>query len=160
MLLLKSTNTLILCGESFLRRTDFFNLYSVLHSLSIFLRLNKLSVTIKLLTANISTLNLLTTGFFGRNFNKIYSSTHKNNDLTVNYLLNSEKSFSLLNTSIQKLNSVTVYHGHHYDSLVNDSFIILPASTFIEKNALHFSLNGLIKENKRVYFPPKHVKYD
>nr|UXG56119.1 NADH dehydrogenase subunit 11 [Phytophthora colocasiae] len=123
---------LIIFGENILNQKNGFFLLSKLKNLS-FLKNN-----VNFFNSKTSLIN-----FFEINFNK--SSN----------LLKNIKLYYLFNTNLQnKLkiskDSFVIYQGHHFTKDAQNSNLILPGLTFLEKNGMYINLEGCIQKNQQI----------
>jgi NADH-quinone oxidoreductase subunit G len=58
------------------------------------------------------------------------------------------------------LNNFKVYQGHHGDSAANFSNLILPATSFIEKNSSYANILGMVQKTKKILFSPGNSRED
>lgn len=153
---------LILIGNSFLNRNDFFtNIFDN------FFYLNKKNFIVKLLniynTNNIiNELNLLNNI---SKFSDISLSEKKQLNLEKNnllYLMNTDSIF------FNKINAYfIIYQGHHNFKLNNlffktekNNFLILPTLTFFEKSGIFLNFLGVFQKTKLILTPPLFVRND
>lgn len=129
----KAKKPLIIVGENFLNQKNGFFLLSKLKTLS-FLKNN-----INFFNSKTSFINFLETTFT------------KSNDS-----LNNSELYYLFNTNLQnKLKILSkkkyiIYQGHHFTKDAQNSNLILPGLTFLEKNGIYINLEGLIQKNEQI----------
>nr|YP_010394127.1 NADH dehydrogenase subunit 11 [Phytophthora litchii]DAZ88135.1 TPA_asm: NADH dehydrogenase subunit 11 [Phytophthora litchii] len=128
----KSKKPLIIIGENILNQKNGFYLLSKLKNLS-FLKNN-----INFFNSQTSLIN-----FFEINFTK------------TQIALKNSKLYYLFNTNLQnKLkiskNSFIIYQGHHFTKDAQNSNLILPGLTFLEKNGMYINLEGFIQKNEQI----------
>nr|YP_010394795.1 NADH dehydrogenase subunit 11 [Phytophthora versiformis]DAZ89232.1 TPA_asm: NADH dehydrogenase subunit 11 [Phytophthora versiformis] len=128
----KAKKPLIIIGENVINQKNGFYLLSKLKNLSF------LNNKINFFNSQTSLIN-----FFEITFSK-----SKN-------LLNNSKLYYLFNTNLQnKLkiskNSFIIYQGHHFTKDAQNSNLILPGLTFLEKNGMYINLEGFIQKNEQI----------
>ena len=72
-----------------------------------------------------------------------------------NNFLNNSKLYYLYNTNLQKKlkiskDSFIIYQGHHFTKDAQNSNLILPGLTFLEKNGLYINSEGFIQKNEKI----------
>lgn len=86
------------------------------------------------------------------------SSIHaQNSDLLnfpINFILNFDK------TTLIKSSAFQVYQGHHGDVNAINSNLILPSTSFIEKNTFYSNTLAVVQKTKRVLFNPGNSRDD
>jgi len=91
-----------------------------------------------------------------REFN--LSSNHSQNsnllNSPINYILNFDK-VGLVNPSVFQ-----VYQGHHGDINAINSNLILPSTSFIEKNTFYSNSLAIVQKTKKVLFNPGNSRDD
>ncbi len=91
-----------------------------------------------------------------REFN--LSSIHaQNSDLLnfpINFILNFDK------TTLVKSSAFQVYQGHHGDVNAINSNLILPSTSFIEKNTFYSNTLAVVQKTKKVLFNPGNSRDD
>lgn len=128
----KSKKPLIFIGENILNQKNGFFFISKLKNLLIFKN------NINFFNSQTSLIN-----FFETTFSK-----------SNNFLKNS-KLYYLFNTNLQKKlkiskNSFVIYQGHHFTKDAQNSNLILPGLTFLEKNGMYINLEGFIQKNEQI----------
>nr|YP_010508028.1 NADH dehydrogenase subunit 11 [Phytophthora clandestina]UXG56351.1 NADH dehydrogenase subunit 11 [Phytophthora clandestina] len=98
--------------------------------------------------------------FLNNNINFFNSQTSLINFFEINFLksknfLNNSNLYYLFNTNLQdKLkiskNSFIIYQGHHFTKDAQNSNLILPGLTFLEKNGMYINLEGFIQKNEQI----------
>lgn len=91
-----------------------------------------------------------------REFN--ISSTHSQNsnllNFSINFILNFDK-VALINPS-----AFQIYQGHHGDINAINSNLILPSTSFIEKNTFYSNSLAIVQKTKKVLFNPGNSRDD
>nr|YP_010394677.1 NADH dehydrogenase subunit 11 [Phytophthora quercina]DAZ89114.1 TPA_asm: NADH dehydrogenase subunit 11 [Phytophthora quercina] len=128
----KSKKPLIIIGENIINQKNGLYLLSKLKNLSF------LNNNINFFNSQTSLIN-----FFEINFTKSQN------------LLNNSKLYYLFNTNLQnKLkiskNNFIIYQGHHFTKDAQNSNLILPGLTFLEKNGIYINLEGFIQKNEQI----------
>nr|DAZ89036.1 TPA_asm: NADH dehydrogenase subunit 11 [Phytophthora podocarpi] len=128
----KAKKPLIIIGENILNQKNGFFLLSKLKNLSV------LNNKINFFNSQISLIN-----FFEITFSK-----SKN-------LLNNSKLYYLFNTNLQNKLKISkdcfsIYQGHHFTKDAQNSNLILPGLTFLEKNGMYINLEGFIQKNQQI----------
>nr|YP_009645882.1 NADH dehydrogenase subunit 11 [Pseudoperonospora humuli]QBX98934.1 NADH dehydrogenase subunit 11 [Pseudoperonospora humuli] len=128
----KAKKPLIFIGENILNQKNGFFFLSKLKNLSIFK----------------NNVNFFSTQTSLINFLEITFSKKKNS-------LKDSKLYYLFNTNLQnKLNrsknSFSIYQGHHFTQDAQNSNLILPGLTFLEKNGIYINLEGIIQKNEKI----------
>nr|YP_010394599.1 NADH dehydrogenase subunit 11 [Phytophthora capsici]UXG56466.1 NADH dehydrogenase subunit 11 [Phytophthora capsici]DAZ88646.1 TPA_asm: NADH dehydrogenase subunit 11 [Phytophthora capsici]DAZ88685.1 TPA_asm: NADH dehydrogenase subunit 11 [Phytophthora capsici] len=123
---------LIIFGENILNQKNGFFLLSKLKKLS-FLKNN-----INFFNSKTSLIN-----FFEINFNK---SSNFSKNIKLYYLFNTNLQNKL---KISKDNFI-IYQGHHFTKDAQNSNLILPGLTFLEKNGMYINLEGFIQKNQQI----------
>nr|YP_010394756.1 NADH dehydrogenase subunit 11 [Phytophthora tubulina]DAZ89193.1 TPA_asm: NADH dehydrogenase subunit 11 [Phytophthora tubulina] len=128
----KAKKPLIIIGENIINQKNGFYLLSKLKNLS----------------------------FFNNNINFFNSQTSLINFFEITFpksqnLLNNSKLYYLFNTNLQnKLkiskNNFIIYQGHHFTKDAQNSNLILPGLTFLEKNGMYINLEGFIQKNTQI----------
>jgi NADH-quinone oxidoreductase chain G len=128
----KAKNPLIIIGENFLNQKNGFFLLSKLKTLSFFKN------NINFFNSKTSFINFLET-----TFNK---SNNSFNNAELYYLFNTnlQNKFQILS------NQFIIYQGHHFTKDAQNSNLILPGLTFLEKNGIYINLEGLIQKNEQI----------
>nr|YP_010118074.1 NADH dehydrogenase subunit 11 [Phytophthora palmivora]QPN54124.1 NADH dehydrogenase subunit 11 [Phytophthora palmivora] len=128
----KAKKPLIIIGENILNQKNGFFLLSKLKNLSF----NKNNINF--FNSQISLIN-----FFEVTFSKSQNS------------INKSKLYYLFNTNLQKKlkiskNDFIIYQGHHFTKDAQNSNLILPGLTFLEKNGIYINLEGFIQKNEQI----------
>nr|UXG55696.1 NADH dehydrogenase subunit 11 [Phytophthora cactorum] len=128
----KAKKPLIIIGENIIKQKNGFFFLSKLKNLS-FLKNN-----INFFNSQTSLIN-----FFEITFSKSQN------------LLNNSKLYYLFNTNLQnKLkiskNTFIIYQGHHFTKDAQNSNLILPGLTFLEKKGMYINLEGFIQKNEQI----------
>lgn len=128
----KSKKPLIFIGENILNQKNGFYFLSKLKNLSIFKK------NINFFNSQTSLIN-----FFEITFSQ------------SNNFLNDSKLYYLFNTNLQKKlkiskKSFIIYQGHHFTKDAQNSNLILPGLTFLEKNGLYINSEGFIQKNSKI----------
>ena len=128
----KSKKPLIFIGENVLKQKNGFYFLSKLKNLSIFKN------NINFFNSQTSLIN-----FFEITFSQ------------SNNFLNNSKLYYLYNTNLQKKlkiskDSFIIYQGHHFTKDAQNSNLILPGLTFLEKNGLYINSEGFIQKNEKI----------
>nr|YP_010616492.1 NADH dehydrogenase subunit 11 [Peronosclerospora sorghi]WAU47928.1 NADH dehydrogenase subunit 11 [Peronosclerospora sorghi] len=97
---------------------------------------------------------------FKNNINIFHSQTSLINFFEItfpkkNNFLKSSKLYYLYNTNLKnKLqipkNSFIIYQGHHFTNDAQNSNLILPGLTFLEKNGIYINIEGFIQKNEQI----------
>lgn len=128
----KAKKPLIFIGENILNQKNGFFFIAKLKNLSIFK----------------NNVNFFSTQTSLINFLEITFSKKQNS-------LKDSKLYYLFNTNLQnKLNksknSFSIYQGHHFTQDAQNSNLILPGLTFLEKNGIYINLEGIIQKNEKI----------
>nr|YP_009164896.1 NADH dehydrogenase subunit 11 [Pseudoperonospora cubensis]AKZ29834.1 NADH dehydrogenase subunit 11 [Pseudoperonospora cubensis] len=128
----KAKKPLIFIGENILNQKNGFFFLAKLKNLSIFK----------------NNVNFFSTQTSLINFLEITFSKKQNS-------LKDSKLYYLFNTNLQnKLNrsknSFSIYQGHHFTQDAQNSNLILPGLTFLEKNGIYINLEGIIQKNEKI----------
>lgn len=105
-----------------------------------------LPITINVLKKYNGIINAAELGLY--NTKKVY---HKENNFV--YLCGSEN-------YVKKSNDFIIFQGHHNEKIKTDFDIILPSSTWLEKQGLFMNCFGVIQKAKPVILPPVNVRID
>lgn len=156
-------SSLILIGSTLIYK--FYDLFNLINTLDFFFEKSKKKFYFTFIENVTTNLNAAILGYRLLNLDNLFTkrSLLFQNDMEFFFFINAENRFtSSLNSYFlkNKRNILTIYQGHHYDNLVDKCTLVLPSASFIEKNALYFSLSGLLIENKRVFLPSKNAKID
>nr|YP_010507835.1 NADH dehydrogenase subunit 11 [Phytophthora capensis]UXG55928.1 NADH dehydrogenase subunit 11 [Phytophthora capensis] len=128
----KAKKPLIIFGENILNQKNGFFLLSKLKNLSFFKN------NINFFNSKTSLIN-----FFEINFKK-YQNLSKN--IKLYYLFNT----NLQNKLKISKNNFIIYQGHHFTKDAQNSNLILPGLTFLEKNGMYINLEGFIQKNQQI----------
>jgi hypothetical protein len=88
---------------------------------------------------------------------------------TTNYFRNSNIlnsgvdfffNFDELGANYTNSNSLKVYQGHHGDINAFNSHLILPTTSFIEKNSTYSNVFGMVQKTKKALFNPGNSRDD
>lgn len=128
----KSQKPLIFIGQNLLNQKNGYDLLSKLKNLFIFKN------NINFFNSQTSLIN-----FFEINFSQ-----------PSNCLQNAEL-YYLFNTNLQKKlrippTSFVIYQGHHFTQDAQNSNLILPGLTFLEKKGVYLNLEGFIQKNEQI----------
>nr|YP_010117937.1 NADH dehydrogenase subunit 11 [Phytophthora heveae]QPN53909.1 NADH dehydrogenase subunit 11 [Phytophthora heveae] len=129
----KSKKPLIIIGENILNQKNGFFLLSKLKNLSF------LNNNINFFNSQTSLIN-----FFEITFSKAQQNVSNNSKLY--YLFNTNLQDKL---KISKDNFI-IYQGHHFTKDAQNSNLILPGLTFLEKNGMYINLEGFIQKNEQI----------
>nr|YP_010507873.1 NADH dehydrogenase subunit 11 [Phytophthora asparagi]UXG55966.1 NADH dehydrogenase subunit 11 [Phytophthora asparagi] len=98
--------------------------------------------------------------FLKNNINFFNSQTSFINFLEITFsnsknALNNSKLFYLFNTNLQNKLKISkdnfiIYQGHHFTKDAQNSNLILPGLTFLEKKGMYINLEGLIQKNQQL----------
>ena len=128
----KSKNPFFLFGENILYLKNSYLLLSKLKNISFIKNKN-----VNFLTNKNSFINFLELNF---DKNKL------NNYSNFFYLYNT----NLKNFTFFKKNSFFIYQGHHFNQDAQNSNLILPGLTFLEKEGTYINLAGIIQKNNQI----------
>nr|UXG55734.1 NADH dehydrogenase subunit 11 [Phytophthora plurivora] len=128
----KAKKPLIIFGENILNQKNGFFLLSKLKNLSFFKN------NINFFNSKTSLIN-----FFEINFTK---STNLFKNIKLYYLFNT----NLQNKLKISKDSFIIYQGHHFTKDAQNSNLILPGLTFLEKNGMYINLEGFIQKNQQI----------
>lgn len=128
----KAKKPLIIFGENIINQKNGYYLISKLKNLS-FLKNN-----INFFNSKTSLIN-----FFEITFSKF---KNLNNNSNLYYLFNT----NLQNKLKTKKNDFIIYQGHHFTKDAQNSNLILPGLTFLEKNGIYINLEGFIQKNNQI----------
>ena len=129
----KAKNPIIIFGENILNQKNGYFLISKFQNLKTFNNKN-----INFFNTKIGLIN-----FLEINFNNFKSNT------------NSSKILYLFNTNLKKdlkknNNNFYIYQGHHFTEDAQNSNLILPGLTFLEKKGTYINLEGIIQKNDQI----------
>jgi NADH-quinone oxidoreductase chain G len=98
--------------------------------------------------------------FLNNNINFFHSKTSFINFLEINFLNNklnpkNSKVSYLYNTNLKKKllknnNDYIIYQGHHFTEDAQNSNLILPGLTFLEKKGTYLNVEGFIQKNEQI----------
>ena len=129
----KAKNPLIIFGENLLNQKNNYFLISKFKSLKVFNNKN-----INFFNSKIGFIN-----FLEINFNKPQLNIDNSN---VYYLLNTN-----LKKNIKKhKKTFYIYQGHHFTEDAQNSNLILPGLTFLEKKGTYLNIEGFIQKNDQI----------
>lgn len=127
----KAKKPIIIFGENILNSKNGYFLISKLKKLSF---LNK---NINFFNSKSSLINFLEINFFN---SKLYSKKFK-----IYYLYNTN-----FKNKLKSKNNFIIYQGHHFTEDAQNSDLILPGLTFLEKNGTYLNVEGFIQKNKQI----------
>lgn len=128
----KAKKPVIIFGENIINQKNGYFLISKLKNLSF------LNNNINFFNSKTSLIN-----FFEITFSK---SKNLNNNSNLYYLFNT----NLQNKLKIKKNDFIIYQGHHFTKDAQNSNLILPGLTFLEKNGIYLNLEGFIQKNNQI----------
>ncbi|RLN96709.1 hypothetical protein BBJ28_00006877 [Nothophytophthora sp. Chile5] len=128
----KAKKPLIIIGENIINQKNGFNIIFKLKNLS-FLKNN-----INFFNTKSSLINFLEINFTN---SKIFS-----NNSNLYYLFNT----NLQNKLKLKKKDFVIYQGHHFTKDAQNSNLILPGLTFLEKKGMYINLEGFIQKNDQI----------
>ena len=128
----KAKNPLIIVGENILNQKNGYFLIEKLKNISC------LSKNIHFLNTKSSFINYFEINFLNKNL--------KQKDSTVFYLFNT----NLQNKLIKNKNSFLIYQGHHFTKDAQESNLILPGLSFLEKKGTYINIEGFIQKNEQI----------
>lgn len=129
----KAKNPIIIFGENVLNQKNAFFLISKFKNLNVFNNKN-----INFFNSKTGFINYLEI-----NFN---SSKLKSKNSEIFYLFNTN-----LKNKLKKNNkSFLIYQGHHFTEDAQNSNLILPGLTFLEKKGTYLNIEGLIQKNDQI----------
>nr|YP_010394834.1 NADH dehydrogenase subunit 11 [Phytophthora megakarya]DAZ89271.1 TPA_asm: NADH dehydrogenase subunit 11 [Phytophthora megakarya] len=128
----KAKKPIIIVGENILNQKNGFFFLSKLKNLSFF------NNNINFFNSQTSLIN-----FFEITFSKSQNS------------LKNSKLYYLFNTNLQNKLKISkdnfiIYQGHHFTKDAQNSNLILPGLTFLEKNGMYINLEGFIQKNEQI----------
>jgi len=99
--------------------------------------------------------NILQTESGFLNFLEIFNDNKKfKNKTKVNFLYNTD------NISNTKLSDFNIYFGHHFTQNAQESDLILPTSTFLEKSSYYINTEGRFQETNKILKETNNTKND
>ena len=126
----QAKNPLIFFGENILNEKNIYFLMLKIKNLSFLNNQN-----INFFNSSSSLINFLEINFF--------NSKLKKNKYEIMYLFNTN------NLKINK-NKFIIYQGHHFTENAQNSNLILPGLTFLEKKGTYLNIEGLIQKNDKI----------
>jgi len=127
----KAKKPIIIFGENIINSKNGYFLISKLKKLSF---LNK---NINFFNSKSSLINFLEINFFN---SKLFSQK-----FNIYYLYNTN-----LKNKLKNKNNFIIYQGHHFTEDAQNSDLILPGLTFLEKKGKYLNVEGFIQENKQI----------
>jgi NADH-quinone oxidoreductase subunit G len=95
-----------------------------------------------------------------KNFNVLHTQSSYLNFLEIinkkyNYLNNQNDLYYLYNTNfknknLKQKNKIIIYQGHHFNFDAQQSNLVLPGLTFLEKKGIYLNLEGFIQKNNSI----------
>jgi NADH dehydrogenase (ubiquinone) Fe-S protein 1 len=139
--LLKSTSITILIGSSIINTKNFRLISLAIKELNKYIKVN-----ISILQPNSNGASALEIGYPSVKHNsKYYNQYSLNHNNILYYFLNTNN----LNIQEKKENDYIVYQGHHGYKLTQiHANIILPGTTFLEKDSLYMNTEGRVQQTK------------
>lgn len=128
----KAKNPIIIFGENIINQKNGFFLISKLKNLSF------LNNNINFFNSKNSLINFLEINFTNTKLNSKNSK--------VSYLYNT----NLKNKLIKEKNNFIIYQGHHFTEDAQNSNLILPGLTFLEKKGTYLNVEGFIQKNEQI----------
>lgn len=128
----KAKNPIIIFGENIINQKNGFFLISKLKNLSF------LNNNINFFNSKNSLMNFLEINFTNTKLNLKNSK--------IFYLYNT----NLKNKLIKKKNNFIIYQGHHFTEDAQNSNLILPGLTFLEKKGTYLNIEGFIQKNEQI----------
>jgi NADH-quinone oxidoreductase chain G len=128
----KAKNPIIIFGENIINQKNAYFLISKLKNLSF------LNNNINFFNSKNSLMNFLEINFANTKLN------FKNSK--VSYLYNT----NLKDKLIKKENNFIIYQGHHFTEDAQNSNLILPGLTFLEKKGTYLNIEGFIQKNEQI----------
>ncbi len=163
-ILMNSKKPIIILGDNVFIRDDVNAILNVLYKLCVkypFVQTknnNFIWNGFNILNHAASRVGALDLKFFSSNskftLDKIYELSKKNK-LDFLYLLDTDE----IDTKNLK-NTFIVYQGHHGSNLIKNSDVILPGSTFTEKNSTYINLEGRLQNTYKACNSPGNSKED
>lgn len=81
-----------------------------------------------------------------------FSNTHNQNSALLNYSVDWFYNYESMQKKPGSNFSYKVYQGHHGDSGAMNSNVILPSTSFVEKNSFYVNLLGMVQKTKKILF--------
>jgi NADH-quinone oxidoreductase chain G len=128
----KAKNPIIIFGENIINQKNGFFLISKLKNLSF------LNNNINFFNSKNSLMNFLEINFTNTKLNSKNSK--------ISYLYNT----NLKNKLIKEKNNFIIYQGHHFTEDAQNSNLILPGLTFLEKKGTYLNIEGFIQKNEQI----------
>lgn len=128
----KAKNPIIIFGENIINQKNGYFLISKLKNLSF------LNNNINFFNSKNSLMNFLEINFTNTKLNSKNSK--------VSYLYNT----NLKNKLIKDKNNFIIYQGHHFTEDAQNSNLILPGLTFLEKKGTYLNIEGFIQKNEQI----------
>ena len=128
----KAKNPIIIFGENIINQKNGYFLISKLKNLSF------LNNNINFFNSKNSLMNFLEINFANTKLNLKNSK--------VSYLYNT----NLKDKLIKKENNFIIYQGHHFTTDAQNSNLILPGLTFLEKKGTYLNIEGFIQKNEQI----------
>jgi NADH-quinone oxidoreductase chain G len=128
----KAKNPIIIFGENIINQKNGYFLISKLKNLSF------LNNNINFFNSKNSLMNFLEINFTNTKLNSKNSK--------VSYLYNT----NLKNKLIKEKNNFIIYQGHHFTEDAQNSNLILPGLTFLEKKGTYLNIEGFIQKNEQI----------
>lgn len=128
----KAKNPIIIFGENIINQKNGYFLISKLKNLSF------LNNNINFFNSKNSLMNFLEINFINTKLNSKNSK--------VSYLYNT----NLKNKLIKDKNNFIIYQGHHFTEDAQNSNLILPGLTFLEKKGTYLNIEGFIQKNEQI----------
>jgi len=128
----KAKNPIIIFGENIINQKNGFFLISKLKNLSF------LNNNINFFNSKNSLMNFLEINFTNTKLNLKNSK--------VSYLYNT----NLKDKLIKEKNNFIIYQGHHFTEDAQNSNLILPGLTFLEKKGTYLNIEGFIQKNEEI----------
>lgn len=128
----KAKNPIIIFGENIINQKNGYFLISKLKNLSF------LNNNINFFNSKNSLMNFLEINFTNTKLNS--------KNFKVSYLYNT----NLKNKLIKEKNNFIIYQGHHFTEDAQNSNLILPGLTFLEKKGTYLNIEGFIQKNEQI----------
>lgn len=128
----KAKNPIIIFGENIINQKNGYFLISKLKNLSFF------NNNINFFNSKNSLMNFLEINFSNTKLNSKNSK--------ISYLYNT----NLKDKLIKEKNNFIIYQGHHFTEDAQNSNLILPGLTFLEKKGTYLNIEGFIQKNEQV----------
>nr|BDN85841.1 NADH dehydrogenase subunit 11 [Microheliella maris] len=151
----KAKNPIIIIGSEFRQNIKNIDLLDTLKN-SIFTKYISNLLDISNIYNNVANANLNLIGGFN-NFS-IKRLTNVKNSLIYLYDC-SDLPINLLK-QLQKQNNFIIYHGSHGNNIVHYADIVLPGTTYVEKDATFSNFEGRLQSTKQAIPKPEHSRTD